>query len=94
MTKKYIQKDCVQISDRSMKPFLRYRVHRLQKHGFEKNAFKVFKVQSSKPRRLYKYACNSENIGQIDLKFCVYTFELIYIAKIKLKKNQLFQNPD
>ena len=46
MTRKYIQKDCVKISDRSMKPFLRYCVHRLQKHGFEKNAFKVF--QSSK----------------------------------------------
>ena len=29
MTKKYIQKDYVKISDRSMKPFLRYRVHRL-----------------------------------------------------------------
>ena len=46
MTKKYIQKDCVKTSGRSMKPFLRYRVHRLKKHGFEKKALKVF--QSSK----------------------------------------------
>ena len=30
MTEKYIQKDCVKISDR------------LEKHGFEKNVFKVF----------------------------------------------------
>ena len=42
MTKKYIQKDCVKNSDRSMKPFLKYPVHRLSKHGFEKNAFKAF----------------------------------------------------
>ena len=59
-----------------------------------KTRSKFFKLQSSKPRRLYKYACNSENIGWIDLKLCVYTFELMYITKIKFKKNRFFQNPD
>ena len=69
-----------------MKPFWDIVYTDFKNMVLRKTRSKFFKVQSSKPRRLYKYACNSENIGRIDLKFCVYTFELMYITKIKLKK--------
>ena len=43
------------------------------------------------PRRLYKYAYNSENICRIDIKFGVYKLEYMCTTKMRLKKIDLLK---